>query len=133
MEEHGLELAKAFAMGAATDFIAGKLLIAKRLFAEAENVPRSQWRNFVKAALYEFGMAMHTPMDGQSPAHRPWQVYSLSGNVARGVAEAVVHSAIESRPPTSAEMSAMRQQIQSALGQVVSKGFYQMATTPRKK
>jgi hypothetical protein len=69
-------------------------------------------------------MAIHPLMDAVSPAHRNWQVYSLTGIVPYDVYAAIVHKEIESREPTAAEMALMRQAIQISFKQVVSEFQY---------
>ena len=74
-------------------------------------------------AFHYFGMAMHTVMDIQSPAHQ-WAVYRLTGVLETDVAAALLHNQIESRLPNRHEMRAMTTQMDAAMKYVFSDATY---------
>ena len=135
VKKYGLTEATERAKTAAENFTFEKFSEARASFTLAERglIFFGDYRTKVREALFLFGMGIHPLMDGQSPAHKPWQVYSLSGKVALDVALLYIHKRIESRQPTTTEMHIMRDMIRSQFRCVVSPEFYDMATTPRKK
>jgi hypothetical protein len=133
VDEYGLEKATQMAQAAAAEFTKSMLAKAQESFANAakQKDPDVRYIN-ISVGLKIFGMAIHPIMDAQSPAHKGWQVYRLTGDVGLDVALAYVHYRTESRQPTRAEMKVMRGQILSLLSCVVSQGQYDSWTKPRK-
>ena len=82
VEEYGLEKATQMAQEAAAQFTRYWLSEAQKTYNAPSSTgdPKVQ-RYEIQKALFQFGMAIHTIMDAESPAHKPWQVYSLTGNV----------------------------------------------------
>jgi hypothetical protein len=95
-------------------------------------------------ALYEFGAGAHTIMDNSSPAHSPYQEYTIpppsAGNymgpdadmVAAGgyVLSVLDHSEIESRPPTPEEEAQAINDMRHYFGTIFGEEALKRAITP---
>ncbi|HEX8720127.1 MAG TPA: RHS repeat-associated core domain-containing protein [Pyrinomonadaceae bacterium] len=127
---YGAERATKMAQEAATKFIEDQIADAQKHVKEYRE--ETQSRDYAMSKWYEahfsFGRAIHTIMDGHSPAHGPWGVYFFTGSPT-DILFAEIHGRSESGPPTAAQMAAMVADIRSQYHRIVREEQYQKAIT----
>jgi RHS repeat-associated protein len=131
--------AQDWSRGEATNFINDRMGEAKQINDNSRNksaVP--------DAALYAFGQGSHPITDGQSPAHRDFQVYDLAPYKALFAVNPVLgivaydaamdaHTEEESRAPTQDEMNHMVDDLRMQYLNTFGREMYEQAVSPEER
>ena len=126
--QYGLPKATEMAIKARQDFVEDMMLQADiNMKKAAKATTYRESRKWLRWAHYYFGMAMHPIMDGHSPPHGPWKVYTLTTIPGLDLALLGMHHLEESGPPSRSKMVAMRNEIRKYYRRLVPKKWFNFA------